>query len=316
MARLAAPLVLAALVLLCAGCPNGPAIGPAPGPGGRVQQPGALAQTLTVPKDGSILQLVPAGRFRMGDPIDPRRVTLRPCYIDRYEVTNEQYARVLADVRANTDSAWRHPDQPHDKKGHVPSLWPKKAVEQYRLPPSQRAKDFWESPLAAPRHPVVGVDWFDAYAYAKWAGKRLPTEAEWERAARGTDERPYPWGTQPPEQGLTFRANYFSTFLAADGFKFTAPVGSFPNGASPVGCLNLGGNAAEWCGDWFGPPPSESRLTDPVGPLPGVDRVVKGGAWNLAPAMLRSYTRMRMPPSDRAAGVGFRCARDAAPATP
>lgn len=299
-------------------------VGPGPTPGTQPAgqpvagpaEPGGSGQTRTVAKDSSVLHLVPGGRFLMGDPADPKRVDLAAFYIDRLEVTNEQYAQFLADVKAQGDGAWRHPQQPPDKKSHVPSLWEKSEVEQYLLPADRRTADFWKGPLTAPRHPVVGVDWFDAYAYAAWAGKRLPTEAEWERAARGTDGRPYPWGDAPPEQRLTFRANYFSSFMGADGYKLTAPVGTFPDSASPAGCLNMAGNVSEWCADFYAPLPEDRRLTDPKGPAAGTDRVVKGGAWNLSAASLRTYSRMRMSPTGRQAGVGFRCAQDAAPSAP
>ncbi|HUT32050.1 MAG TPA: SUMF1/EgtB/PvdO family nonheme iron enzyme [Planctomycetota bacterium] len=256
----------------------------------------ALPKEMRCAADNSVLLLVPGGEFVMGPPGQEKRVTLPPFYMDRLEVTNAQYAKFLAAVAKQGDAAWRHPGQPASKRSHVPAMW--------------SHADLGE---AKADRPVVGVDWFDAYAYAKWADKRVPTEAEWEKAARGTDGRPYPWGSAPPEKGFRYLASFFGTHLGADGFRFTAPVGSFPAGASPCGCLDMAGNAAEWCADWFGPPPAEPRLANPPGPAAGTERVTKGGAWNLNAESLHSYNRWPLAPERRIANVGFRCARDAPP---
>lgn len=268
--------------------------------GPRVERPAEaveapLPREVRCEADESVLVLVPAGEFTMGPPEQPRRVMMRAFYIDRLEVSNAQYAKFLAAVRKQGGADWRHPDQPPSKRNHVPMFWDDPNLGQ-----------------AKADHPVVGLDWFDAYAYAKWAGKRLPTEAEWEKAARGTDARTYPWGNEPPEERFRFRANYFSSFLEADGFRFTAPVSAFPVGASPYGCLNMAGNAAEWCADWFGAlPAAEPKLADLTGPAAGTHRVTKGGAWNLGAESLRSHGRLPLEPTRCLSNVGFRCARDA-----
>lgn len=297
LSRNRAALLAAALALILAGMGCTKAAAPGTGPGGDAAA-GAPPSEITVDKDGSAMVLVPAGRFRMGDRAGSSTVRLKAFYIDRLEVANEQYAKFLKEAEAKEDAAWRHPDQPKSKKSHRPATWGKD--DQFRA-------------LNGPKHPVVGVDWFDAYAYAQWAGKRLPTEAEWERAARGTDGRVYPWGNAPPEEALRFRANYFSSFLSADGYRFTAPVGSFPEGASAAGCLNMGGNAAEWCADRFVPAAERGRAKDLTAGPAEADRVVKGGAWNMSAASLRAFSRLRMKPTDRLTSVGFRCVRDVAP---
>jgi formylglycine-generating enzyme required for sulfatase activity len=266
----------------------------------RPEQDVSLPPEIRNVGDDSVLVLAPAGEFAMGPPSNPRRVTLRAFYIDRCEVTNAQYAKFLAAVEKQGDAAWRHPDQPKTKKHRVPSHWSNAELGEAK-------KD----------HPVVGVDWFDAYAYAKWADKRLPTEAEWERAARGVDGRIYPWGNEPPVKGFRYMANFLGSYLGADGYRFTAPVGSFPNGASPVGCLDMAGNVAEWCLDWFAPLPVERRLESPTGPPAGTERVTKGGGWNLSAESIRCFDRWPMEPSRQLASVGFRCAKDApTPAKP
>jgi len=259
----------------------------------------ALAPETRNDKDGSVLVLVPGGDFTMGPPSRPKRVTLKAFYIDRLEVSNAQYARFLADVAKQGDAAWAHPDQPKSKKTHIPSFWSNANLGQN-----------------LPDNPVVGIDWFDAYAYAKWAGKRLPTEAEWERAARGTDDRIYPWGDAPPQRGLQSKCNFFGSYLGADGFRFTAPCGEFPAGISPVGCLNMAGNVSEWCADWFGPLPEARRLDSPVGPATGTQHVAKGGAWNLNAESIRCYNRWGMDPLGQLASVGLRCAQDVPEVTP
>ena len=288
----AALMASAGFALLCAGCTGLQ----------NTEQRAALDREAALPKqtqeakDGSTMLLVPGGEFLMGDPDHRRWATLSAFYMDRLEVSNAQYAKFLADVQANGDAAWRHPDQPASKKSHVPECWTNADLGK-----------------AKPDYPVVGVDWFDAYAFAKWAGKRLPTEAEWERAARGTDGRLYPWGNSPPEEGTIYRANLFGTYQAADGHRFTAPVESFVKlGASPVGCLNMAGNVAEWCSDWYAPAQT-GRAANPTGPAAGTQKVVKGGAWDFSAAALRCYNRWAMSPTARSVGVGLRCAKDASP---
>jgi len=292
-------LALAAVALgFVATCPLACRKSGLPTVGGAAVQETSLPTRIRNAIDDSVMLLVPGGRFTMGPPGNEKTVTLSPFYIDRCEVSNAQYEKFLAAVRKSGDTAWRHPEQPAAKKTHVPAFWDNANLGRSK-----------------PDHPVVGVDWFDAYAYAKWAGKRLPTEAEWERAARGTDGRPYPWGNDPPARGLRYRCNFFGSYLGEDGFRFTAPVGSFEAGASPVGCMNMAGNAAEWCADWFGPLPREPRLVNPTGPPTGTARVTKGGAWNLDADSIRCYNRWPLDPRARLASVGFRCARDAAPAS-
>ena len=264
----------------------------------EAQREAALPREIRNATDDSVMLLVPGGEFIMGPPAQQKRVTLKAFYIDRTEVTSAQYAKFLADVEKKGDAAWRHPDQPATKRTHVPDLWAHPDLGQ-----------------AKANHPAVGADWFDAYAYAKWADKRLPTEAEWERAARGADARIYPWGNMPPAEGLTYRANFFSTYLGADGYRFTSPVGAFPMGASPAGCLDMAGNAAEWCADWFGPPPAATRLQNPTGPAAGTERVTKGGAWNLGADNIRTFTRAPLEPGRQLGSIGFRCAKDVQPET-
>lgn len=178
-------------------------------------------------------------------------------------------------------------------------------------------------------HPINCVDWAQADAYCRWQGGRLPTEAEWEYAARGRDGRVYPWGNGAPGHTLLNGAGSESRALVLrlsrtasqtgwnvlypgdDGWASTAPVGSFPAGASPFGLLDMAGNVNEWTADWFvGRDPSEA--IDAPGDAGAQRRVIRGGSWiSNDPSKVRVTHRNRDLPTHRDVRVGFRCARDA-----
>ncbi len=224
---------------------------------------------------------IPAGEFWMGvdgmigleDERPRHQVRLDAYTMDLYEVTTGRYARFLAAT------------------GHTP--------------PWQ-----WESvnlQIHGDR-PVIGVDWHDADAYCRWAGKRLPSEAEWERAARGTDERRFPWGDQAPTAEL---ANH------ALGARFSysqalMPVGHYEKGKSPAGLYDMAGNVWEWVQDWYGATYYEqSTEQNPGGPKQGTFKILRGGSWSELPKYLLTYGRFKLPPDTRNAYTGFRCANSA-----
>jgi formylglycine-generating enzyme required for sulfatase activity len=235
-----------------------------------------------VGKDDALMALIPAGEFVMGSPdgegLDneqpEHKVWVDAFYLDRFEATNARYEKFM------------------EETGHV------------------RPK-FWEQ-LDVTLHgelPVIGVSWHDAKAYCEWAEKRLPTEAEWEYAARGTDRRRYPWGNDAPSAQL---ANYDKNW----SYKFyedrLARVGSHEGGRSPFGVYNMAVNVFEWVADWY-----EIKYylrspgRNPAGPPAGDVKVMRGGSWNFASEYIRTTSRMKLKPADREADVGVRCARNA-----
>jgi serine/threonine-protein kinase len=225
--------------------------------------------------DGSDMALVPGGTFLMGPA--RRAVHVDAFYMDRAPVTNEQFARFVRVTGYQPDDGGAARFLRHLDGGIVP--------------------------LSLARHPVVYVSWLDAKAYASWAGKRLPTEAEWEKAARGTDGRKYPWGRTEPGPS---RANF------GKGHAGTTPVGAFPEGASPFGIVDLAGNVWEWCDDFDDPSfYTDGPSRNPRCPKrPGLDRVVmRGGSWMFGARSLRTYSRTSYDEEYRFASGGFRCVR-------
>ncbi len=151
------------------------------------------------------------------------------------------------------------------------------------------------------RQPVCGVSFYEAEAYARFVDKRLPTEAEWEKAARGTDGRVYPWGDEWDPSRASCRGGVI---------RAAPPVGSHPLGASPYGVQELCGGVWEWCSDWFHPGYyAVAPDADPPGPPTGLMKVARGGAWNSVPLLNRTANRNAWKPTARFSNVGFRCAR-------
>ena len=175
--------------------------------------------------------------------------------------------------------------------------------------------------LLRPNLPVTSMTWSEAAAYCAWRGARLPSEAEWERAARGTDGRVWPWGNLlrpgafnhgrfagPDDAGSDFVDLIRPD--ASDGATFLAPVGAHPDGASPDGVYDLAGNVMEWTSDYYRPEsPQSSSTVNPRGPDAGAMRSVRGGSWRQPPFFARTSYREAATPDTRSTEIGLRCAR-------
>ncbi len=205
---------------------------------------------------------MPAGVFVMGEGDDAHEVELSAYEIGRYPVTVEEFGRYVEDGGA------------------------------------EPAK--WDQQLAYPNRPVVYVNWFDAVKYCEWARVRLPTEAEWERAACGVEGRRYPWGNDEPD---ATRANYDETKIGA-----ATSVGLFPNGATPERICDLAGNVWEWVADGYGD--NREEQTNPIDPEKVEYRVLHGGGWSGVSTFLGAAFRYWGQPEHGYDDIGFRCARE------
>jgi formylglycine-generating enzyme required for sulfatase activity len=268
-----------------------PAATPAPAEPDPLLASTAQAEVTRVwgPPD-AIAVYVPGGTFQMGsqendpdadqDEFPPHSVSLAGYWIDRTEVTNEQFALFLN-------------AQGNQQEGGVNWLELGESYCQIELLDGEyRVKG-----SAAADRPVVMVSWYGAAAYCRWAGGRLPTEAEWEFAARGPEATLYPWGNDAP---TCERAKHFRCASCA------MPVGRLPDGASWCGALDMAGNVWEWVADWYGSYPSAPQ-EDPAGPAAGECRVRRGGGWHSDAQELRAAHRSCGRPSDQVGCIGFRC---------
>lgn len=220
-----------------------------------------------------------AGFPCMGDELPLHQVYLDPFFIDKFEVTNAQYALCAR------DGACAEPYYQH----------------------SATQTDYYTDPDYAD-FPRVAVSWFEASDYCEWAGGRLPTEAEWVRAARGDDRRVFPWGDEDPDCN---KANMLDENTGKVCVGDTAPVGSYPEGASPFGVMDLAGNAWEWTADWYNwKYYSISPEINPQGPEQGGTKVVHGGGFDYGWKHLRIAYTTDHDPKEHKIGFGFRCVMD------
>ncbi len=221
---------------------------------------------------------VPEGEFIMGsnpddekrgiyvglDELPQRKVFLKGYYIDKYEVTTDLYKKFVDTTGNKTPFDWKDGNYP-EGEGYLP---------------------------------VAHIDWYDADAYCKWAGKRLPTEAEWEKAARGTDGRIYPWGDVYDMKKTNTK----------DWNRERVPVGSLPEGASPYGVMDMAGNIWEWTADWYKPYQGSTLQRDIFGET---HKVIRGGGWNSYGELARTNERYPLPPDKPyQCFAGARCVKD------
>lgn len=273
---------------------------PGPQPGAAASPPPAAGQRPAAPSSPAEMVRIPAGTFRMGsrdgypDERPDHVESVTAFFIDQHEVTVADYEKCVIAGECRKQKTIRQPDADH--KFDRFCNYGRKSREL---------------------HPMNCVDWYQARAYCRWVGKRLPTEVEWEYAARSSDGRKYPWGNESPSEsllnacgreciilGAQVGKKWDSMYAADDGWDSTAPVGSFPRDKSPLGVMDLAGNVAEW---------TDSEYTkcyrDDCEPS-SKERVIRGGAWNDdAPEDVRASYRNRDVPVLRASFVGFRCAR-------
>lgn len=226
----------------------------------------------------------------------PTQVTLDPYYLDRTEVTVEAYLACVHTGTCSPAASTTHSGIAQDAcYSGAPDTWCDVTGIRHRNSYCNGSRTDRRS------HPVNCVDWHQADAYCRWAGKRLPTEAEWEFAARGTDGRRFPWGNRPP----TVRHLQWP----GSGRHGTVSVGRYPAGASPFGLLDMSGNVWEWVADIWGPYPGGSNH-NPAGPprTPSSRRVNRGGSWRSD--RVRATARFGDLPGLRESDLGFRCAQD------
>jgi len=261
--------------------------------------------TWTRPADKMTMVCVPHGTFQMGseagleDEKPIHSVTLSEFWMDQTEVTVTQFQRFIQDQNYRTEAEERGRSYTYANDG-----W--ELVDEAN----------WHHPLGPTsssegNHPVVHVSWDDAQAYCAWAGGRLPTEAEWEYAARGPEEYAFPWGNIFNGAQLNFCDKNCTLDWADqnsdDGYGFTAPVGSFPTGKSWVGALDLAGNVWEWTADWYTNEYTSDSQTDPEGPADGQFRVLRGGSWFSTEYDVRSTSRNKDRSTMTYNTLGFRC---------
>ena len=236
-----------------------------------------IGSTRTSETDGMVMVYIPAGDFTMGfdraakkDMAPGHTVTLDAFWIDKTEITNAQYAMCV-----NAEAC----DEPEDKTSH-------NRVKYYN---AEKYVNF----------PVINVSWNDAANYCEWAGRILPSEAQWEKAARGTDARIYPWGNTVPSTSLTNYNNPFGD---------TVQSGVYPDGASLYGALDMAGNVREWTADWYEDTYYKtSPKENPQGPDFGYKRAARGGSWGDDMSNIRAFIRWGLIPLTRSNNLGFRC---------
>jgi formylglycine-generating enzyme required for sulfatase activity len=232
-------------------------------------------------EDGAEMVLIPEGPFQMGSPASggdldetPQHPVYLPAfYIDLKEITQAQFSKFSEATQ-----------------------YPKPVVPVFQ-------EDL--SLITRPELPVVGVSWNTAKDYCQWAEKRLPTEAEWEKAAGGDQGFRWPWGNDFVEKAANLAGE-------EDGFKYLAPPGRFESGRSPYGLYDMAGNAAEWVADWYDADYyKNASFKVPKGPETGKFRVYRGGSWNDSSVNARVAKRFMAAPHQTSAVIGFRCAKDA-----
>ncbi|MEC7640563.1 MAG: SUMF1/EgtB/PvdO family nonheme iron enzyme [Nitrospinota bacterium] len=231
--------------------------------------------------------LIPAGPFMMGSSEEDIEWAMQEFYAESKEWYQSETPAQAAFLPSY-----------HIDKYEVTVAQYKKYLEMTGNPPP---KDFDNPKFNQPKHPVVGVTWKEAQNYCRSLGKRLPTEAEWEKAARGSDGRRYPWGNTSDQNKANARGKQ-------DNHRYTAPIGKFPDGQSPYGVMDMAGNAWEWTKDWYGPYHGNDQKSELFGEK---FKVIRGGSWNSNMDLARSALRGKSLPDKGYNYIGFRCVQEA-----
>ena len=269
---------------------------------------------------------IPGGTFRMGSdhhyveekPV--HTVTVSGFWMDETPVTNAQFRGFIEATGHVTEAerfGWSFvfggllPDDFPDTRGVASTPWWRQVFGADWRHPDGPHSDLSDRD----DHPAVHVAWTDATAYASWAGARLPTEAEWERAARAGSTAAYPWGNELEPDGRhmanVWQGEFPNANTLADGWLGTSPVGTYP--ANDFGLVDTIGNVWEWTADWFSPHHGGDPVTDPTGPSEGTHRVMKGGSYLCHASYCRRYrpaARLGNTPDSSAGNVGFRVVTD------
>ena len=245
-----------------------------------------LKATWTSPVDGMELVYIPKDQYMIGSlDSDPQasinekpqhRVDLSGYWMDKTDVTNAMYAKCV-------------------QAGSCPA----------KIMNLSFTRDSYYGNAEFDNYPVIYVNWDEAQTYCAWAGRRLPTEAEWEVAARGTDKRKYPWGNTSASCNLLNFGGGLANYCTGD----TTDVGKYSKGASPYGILDMAGNVWQWVADWYGSNYLVEPHENPLRPSNGEYRVIRGGSWFNATEYIRATTRIGHLPDDETEYIGFRCAR-------
>ena len=252
---------------------------------------------ITHEKDNSIMIYIPAGEFTMGSDIysfekPVQQINLDAYLIDKYLVTNKQFKQFVDETGYQTDA---------EKKGtgqvKIGKKWKEFEGAIWKMPDGNNSIDGKDD------YPVSQISYNDAVAYCQWAGKDLPTEAQWEMAARGPGGGIYPWGDSAPDDTM---ANFADSFIDE-----TTPVTKYEKGQSLYGAFDMAGNLYQWCKDWYSAEGKERESKNPTGPDSGTERVLKGGSFSEGSDSLRAPSRLSADPSSSSFVYGFRCVKKA-----
>lgn len=265
----------------------------------NADNPSYTGEMIWIPEGSFLMGNNGNEKYRFADELPQHDVTLSGYFIGKYEVTRGEYRKFIEAGGYSNPAYWSQEGWKWKRNRTQPQYWD--AVQSFGT----------GSFTQTDSHPVTGISYYEAEAFCNWAGGHLPTEAQWEKAARWTGSRSnvYPWGDTWDAQNCN-NIDDDNPAGGGDAKNQTAPVGSYTNGASPFGCHDMAGNVWEWCKDWYSSKYySQSPASDPQGPEIGSLRVLRGGGWGEGGYGMRSAYRRSEAPSNGWFDLGFRVAR-------